>query len=67
MAEVFPETPEKKVKPGWKTTEFWLAIGIPPLVAALNQIFGLGLDVNQIASLFGFTLPGYALSRGLAK
>lgn len=59
-----------EVKPGWKTTEFWVAI--------LTVAAGLGLLVygavseNETAlavggALAGLSGGGYALSRGVAK
>lgn len=58
------------MKPGWKTTEFWLSV-IAMVVGllmtsgffAVDSIWGkiLGLAGTVLASL------GYSLSRGLAK
>lgn len=57
------------VKPGIKTTEFWVSIVaavVPPVMAA-----GI-IDENTIAAIVGIASPivsafGYSISRGLAK
>lgn len=64
-----PET-TPAVKPGYKTTEFWLAFGAMVLgMAAASGAFTpestvgkiVGLGISVLASL------GYSWSRGLAK
>lgn len=61
---------EKKVKPGWKTTEFWftaaacivgLVMASGGLEAEGTMMKGLGLAASALASM------GYSFSRGLAK
>lgn len=62
----------KEVKPGWKTTEFWVTITVtlcsllwganvldPEAAGTANKIFGF-----VVAALSGL---GYTVSRGLAK
>ena len=63
---------KNEVKPGWKTTEFWLTV-----VVALGSLLW-GADVlnpegtTGIDRVFGFVAAalgalGYTVSRGLAK
>jgi hypothetical protein len=60
------------VKPGWKTTEFWLTVVValgsllwgadvldPDGVGTVNKVFGLMVS--------GLAAVGYTVSRGLAK
>ena len=55
-------------KPGYKTTEFWLAV-ITAVVTFLNQSGFLGsfvLPVEGIATVAGI-VGSYIISRGIAK
>lgn len=65
-------TTKKEVKPGYKTTEFWITVTVtaasllwgadvldPEGVGTANKIFGF-----VVAALSGL---GYTVSRGLAK
>ena len=63
---------KNEIKPGWKTTEFW----ITAVVAGLSLLWGAGLvDPTGSAGadkIFGFVVSslsalGYTVSRGLAK
>ena len=65
-------TTKSEVKPGWKTTEFWLTV----IVAAGSLLWGADvLDPEQTGTankIFGFVVAalsslGYTVSRGLAK
>ena len=60
------------IKPGWKTTEFWLTVCVvlgsllwgagvldPEGVGTANKVFGLVVS--------GLSAIGYTVSRGLAK
>ena len=60
------------VKPGWKTTEFWLTVVValasllwgadvldPEAGGSANKVFGLVVS--------GLAAVGYTVSRGLAK
>jgi len=62
----------KEVKPGWKTTEFWLSVVVvlgsllwgadvldPEGVGTANKVFGLVVS--------GLAAVGYTISRGMAK
>jgi hypothetical protein len=58
------------VKPGWKTTEFWLGLGAKILGALYAGGFiGTGTIYERIAGLAVVVLAyfGYSVSRGLAK
>ena len=61
-----------EVKPGWKTTEFWLTVVValgsllwgadvlnPEAAGTANKVFGLIVS--------GLAAVGYTVSRGLAK
>jgi len=63
---------KNEVKPGWKTTEFWLSVFVvlgsllwgadvldPEGVGTANKVFGLIVS--------GLAAVGYTVSRGLAK
>jgi len=63
---------KKEVKPGWKTTEFWLSVVVvlgsllwgadvldPEGVGTANKVFGLVVS--------GLAAVGYTISRGMAK
>lgn len=65
-------TKNNNVKPGWKSTEFWLTV----CVAGASLLWGAGIVDPEGASnadkIFGFicsaaTALGYSISRGLAK
>jgi|TARA_B100001013_G_scaffold291530_1_gene191465 hypothetical protein len=60
------------VKPGWKTTEFWITV----VVALGSLLWGAGVldpsgtgNVNHAFGLVvsGLSALGYTVSRGLAK
>ena len=63
---------KKELKPGWKTTEFWITV----VVALASLAWGAGL-VDPAGSegadkIFGYVASalaalGYTVSRGLAK
>ena len=61
-----------EVKPGWKTTEFWMT----SIVALASLLWGADvLDPDAVGTankIFGFVVAalgavGYTVSRGLAK
>ena len=61
-----------EVKPGWKTTEFWLTAG----VALASLLWGADIldpeSAGTANKVFGFVVAalgavGYTVSRGLAK
>ena len=63
---------KKEVKPGWKTTEFWITV----VVALGSLLWGAGLvdpegvgTANKVFGLLvsGLAAVGYTVSRGLAK
>ena len=63
---------KNEVKPGWKTTEFWITV----VVAAGSLLWGAGVldpagdgNVNHGFGLVvsGLSALGYTVSRGLAK
>tara|TARA_B100000700_G_C14536269_1_gene619896 strand:- start:117 stop:320 length:204 start_codon:yes stop_codon:yes gene_type:complete len=63
---------DNNVKPGWKTTEFWISV----IVAVCSLAWGAGVVDPEGASnadkVFGFVCSamaalGYSVSRGLAK
>jgi hypothetical protein len=62
QSEVPTVTPT--IKPGWRTTEFWLIL----LVNVLPEIGAIDVGGTKVkAYLHAITLFGYALSRGIAK
>ena len=61
-----------EVKPGWKTTEFWITV----VVAAGSLLWGAGVldpaGAGTANSVFGLVVSGlaavgYTVSRGLVK
>ncbi len=63
---------KNEVKPGWKTTEFWITV----VVALGSLLWGAGLldpagsgTANSVFGLVvsGLSAVGYTISRGLAK
>jgi hypothetical protein len=61
---------EKEVKPGYKTTEFWLST----VAVLIGLAYGSGIisDGSQADKIVGFIAAalsslGYSVSRGLAK
>lgn len=57
-------------KPGYKTTEFWLALAAKLLGAAYTAgLIGDGSALARVAGLAAVVLAsmGYSVSRGLAK
>ena len=63
-------TDTKSVKPGWKTTEFWLAL-VAKLLGALFAagMLGDGSEVSRVAGLAAIVLTslGYSVSRAQVK
>lgn len=58
------------VKPGWKTTEFWLsAVAVLVGLAYGSGLIGEGTQVDKVFGLVagGLTAMGYSVSRGMAK
>jgi len=53
------------IKPGWKTSEFWVVFGAG-IAALANSAFGLHLPPDSLGALTGLA-AAYALSRGIAK
>lgn len=67
MAEVIEQKP---VKPGYKTSEFWLATGAMVLSAAFaSGLVETGTMYDQVLGMFAMVLTsmGYSVSRGKAK
>ena len=61
---------EVKVKPGWKTTEFWMSSIAALLgIAYASGLIGADTGVDKVLGIVASTLAGlgYAVSRGLAK
>ena len=63
---------KNEVKPGWKTTEFWITV----VVAASSLLWGANVldpeGAGTANKVFGFVVAalgtvGYTVSRGLAK
>ena len=63
---------KNEVKPGWKTTEFWITV----IVASASLAWGAGVvdpaGTEGADKIFGFITSalaalGYTVSRGLAK
>lgn len=62
--------PMDDLKPGYKTTEFWLTTAAGLLSALFaSGVLGSGSVAETIAGVVAFVLAkaGYAVSRGLAK
>lgn len=59
------ETDIKKVKSGWKTTEFFMTIVAN--VSAILMAIGGQLDGTAAAIILGIANAGYAISRAHAK
>lgn len=55
------------MKPGWKSTEFWLTVAAVVL-SALGAVYAPA-EWARVASMIGgaLTTSGYSLSRGMAK
>ena len=51
----------KEVKPGWKSTEFWITI----IVIAFSSVHESGLLAGT--SVAGVVATAYSISRGIAK
>lgn len=51
--------------PGWQTTEFW--VSILSLVGVFVLILAEKIDAQTGLLILGSVIPGYAISRGLAK
>lgn len=58
---------QKQVKPGYKTTEFWLTIATY-LLSGLALVFSNSNVGTVLSSLVaGLATVGYSVSRGIAK
>jgi len=78
LPEPVPQPPpvKKEVKPGWKSTEFWVTV-VTSLISILAAGGFISVDdaetaqggATQIAGLIGLVIAqvGYATSRGSAK
>lgn len=57
------------VKPGWKTSEFWITVGFIVLSHVINLLRTQPGTAGTVATIAGDALAatGYAVSRGLAK
>lgn len=63
---------DKVVKPGWKTTEFWMAIASMAFGALASGGYISAHEASQATSTIGTIFAGlggfgYAISRGFAK
>jgi len=58
-----------KLKPGWKTTEFWVSIlsGLAGIAVALELISHEQLDAFWGLVMTVGSAMGYSISRGIAK
>ncbi|MEM4720553.1 MAG: hypothetical protein QXT73_00650 [Candidatus Methanomethylicaceae archaeon] len=65
VSRVVVKSGSGEVKAGWKTTEFWLTVGIGVLVA-VSRLLGIGIDPSVLG---GVSIPSaaYILSRGVVK
>lgn len=52
-------------RPGIRTSEFWITL-VAMIFAAVNELFGTGIDGEEFAMIFG-PAAAYVVSRGLAK
>ena len=50
------------MKPGYKTTEFWLT-----LFAAIAPFFGASIDPTTAQTISAGVVAAYAVARGIAK
>ena len=57
------------IKPGWKTTEFWLTLGLMILAHVLTAFVDAPGVTGKIAALVAdaIAVSGYSVSRGLVK
>lgn len=56
-----------ETKPGWKTTEFWVA-GVTQGIMFLNVIGAWDFVPNRVSTyVMGAVAFGYAVARGIAK
>lgn len=55
-----------KVKPGVKTSEFWIVLGVSVIMFIAEQAVGLSIDPNMVLGMFGLS-GAYVISRGMAK
>lgn len=58
-------TTQPTIKPGWKSTEFWVAILTPIILFACNKA-GIDIPEDAITGLIAGIVP-YILSRGAVK
>jgi hypothetical protein len=56
---------EKEVKNGFLTSEF--ALSLSGLIMATILLWGGKISVDLWSIIFAAVIPGYAISRGLAK
>jgi hypothetical protein len=54
------------IKPGWKTTEFWIAL-LAEIVPVVLIAFGVTIPPELLAAILSVPPTGYAVSRGIAK
>lgn len=59
-----------KMKPGYKTTEFWVAVGL--CIIGILMSAGIFEEGDKVTQIFGFIIAaanglGYSISRGLSK
>jgi len=57
--------PDKVLKPGWRTSELWVTLGLPVLLQLLTLASHVPGPWGALAGAVGAGL--YSLSRGLAK
>ena len=61
---------EKEVKPGYRTTEFWLsAVAMLIGIAYASGVIGADTQADKIVGFIAAALSslGYSVSRGMAK
>ena len=56
-----------KIKPGVKTSEFWISLMVPVVVVIFNEALGWSVAPEMIMTMFGITGSAYTISRGIAK
>ena len=56
-----------RIKPGVKTSEFWISLMVPVLVVILNEALGWNINPEMLGGIFGLSGGSYIISRGMAK